>query len=233
MIKRNLTRLSLLTTFFLSISTTSANEAGSAEALETEASHFLIAHFSKIFPDAKPIISIQPLSNRINLSRCQQPVQFKTNNERGGRVSLRAACDSPRWQLYLSAEVSILQNVVVAATTLLKGPAILYSQLKLVETDTSGLYGNYFTAPDQVIGMTVRHTVQAGDILKGSSLVAATLINRDDAVIIEALSSNLSIRTAGTALESGKKGEQIQVRNDRSGTTVKAIVIAPGLVRTP
>lgn len=233
MIKPNLTRLSLLTTFFLSISASNANEISTAETLEKQASHFLTEHFSKIFPNAKPVVSIQPLSARLNLEKCQQAIQFKTNNRRGGRVSLRVACETPRWQLYLSAEARIIQNVVAASTTLLKGPPILYNHLTLVETDTAKLYGNYFTAIDQVVGMTARHTIQSGEILKSSSLTAATLVSRDDAVTIEASSSNLSIRTLGTALQAGKKGDQIEVRNDKSGTVIKAIVIAPGLVRTP
>jgi flagella basal body P-ring formation protein FlgA len=40
----------------------------------------------------------------------------------------------------------------------------------------------------------------------------------------------LHLRAQGTALEDGQEGEQIRVRNDRSGQEIKAIVVARGLV---
>jgi flagella basal body P-ring formation protein FlgA len=64
-------------------------------------------------------------------------------------------------------------------------------------------------------------------------LAAAIVVLREDSVIIEVTRGSLTIRTSGTALRSGKKGEQIPVRNDKSGRVIKAFVISPGLVRTP
>ena len=58
------------------------------------------------------------------------------------------------------------------------------------------------------------------------------LIAKDDTVMITSQSSIMSVSTLGTALQNGKKGRQIRVKNNRSGKIIKAYVTGIGKVST-
>ena len=230
MIKRNLTRLLLLTTTFLPLSVV---EASDNKALENEARTFLQLHLQQTYPDSRINISLNPISTRVKLVTCKQPVQFKPSRTGSSRVSLRANCSQPRWQIYMTAKVQITKPVLVTNRAILKNQIIQAQDLSLRDTDITTLRNQFFTHMDAVVGKAAKYNLGSGRVIKSSMLADAILIRKDDAVIIEAGRGALTIRTAGTALSNGKEGQQIAVRNDKSGRVVKAFVIAPGLVRTP
>lgn len=230
MIKRNLTRLLLLTTTFLPLSVVNANNN---QQLESEARVFLQQHLQQTYPNARVSITLNPLSNRVKLATCKQPVQFKPSSSGSSRISLRANCTKPRWQLYMTAKVRITKPVLVTNHTILKNQIIRAQDLSLRETDITTLRSQYFDHLDAVVGKAAKFNLVSGKVIKSNMLALATLIRKNDAVIIEAGRGSLKIRTAGTALSNGKEGQQIPVRNDKSGRVIKAFVIAPGLVRTP
>ncbi|MGB0466176.1 MAG: flagellar basal body P-ring formation chaperone FlgA [Pontibacterium sp.] len=203
------------------------------EQLAADASAFLLKHYQQTNPGAQAEINLKPLSSRVKLARCNSPVQFSTKNTRGGRVSLRAGCSKPRWQLYLGASVRLIKPVIIADNLLSKGQIIRHRHLRIAQRDTANLQQSYFSDTRFLIGKAAKRNIKAGQVIKSSMLTAATLINKGDSVIIEARRGGLVIRTAGAALQSGKKRQQISVRNEKSGRTIKAVVIAPGLVRTP
>lgn len=230
MIKCNLTRLLLLTTTFLPLSVV---EASDNKALENEARTFLQLHLQHTYPDSRINISLNPISTRVKLVTCKQPVQFKPSRTGSSRVSLRANCTQPRWQIYMTAKVQITKPVLVTNRAILKNQIIQAQDLSLRDTDITTLRNQFFTHMDAVVGKAAKYNLGSGRVIKSSMLADAILIRKDDAVIIEAGRGVLTIRTAGTALSNGKEGQQIAVRNDKSGRVVKAFVIAPGLVRTP
>ena len=57
-------------------------------------------------------------------------------------------------------------------------------------------------------------------------------VARGDRVQIQSLAGRIRIATAGVALESGKVGEQIAVRNESSKRTIHPWILAPGTVGT-
>lgn len=230
MIKCNLTRLLLLTTPFLPLSIV---EASINNALEDEARTFLHQHLQKTYSDSRINISLNPISTRVKLVTCKQPVQFKPSQTGSSRVSLRASCSQPRWQIYMTAKVQITKPVLVTNRAIIKNQIIQAHDLSLRDTDITTLRNQFFTHMDAVVGKAAKYNLGSGKVIKSSMLADAILIRKDDAVIIEGGRGALTIRTAGTALSNGKEGQQIPVRNDKSGRVIKAFVIAPGLVRTP
>lgn len=230
MIKRNLTRLLLLTSTFLSLSVVNAS---ANEQLESEARTFLQQHLQQIYPNTRISLTLNPISTRVKLATCKQPVQFKPSTSGNSRISLRVNCTIPRWQLYMTAKVRITKPVLITNRAILKNQIIQGQDLAFRETDITTLRNQYFDHLDSVIGKAAKYNLGSGKVIKSNMLNHATLIHKNDAVIIEAGRGSLKIRTAGTALSNGKEGQQIPVRNDKSGRTIKAFVIAPGLVRTP
>ena len=92
----------------------------------------------------------------------------------------------------------------------------------MLERDV-GLLGNaYMTDPQQVSGMRLRRQVSADSVLAPNMLEQDEVIKRGDKVVISAANTQVSVRMSGEALESGNTGNQISVRNVRSGRVVKA-----------
>ncbi len=230
MIQRNLTRLLLLTTLFLPIPIVAA---ASPEQLQSQATEYLTELFEKAEPDARIEVTVNPISSRVKLVTCTQPVQFRSKNDLNSRISLRVSCSQPRWQLYMTAKLRAFKPVVTASRPISKGEIIQFQHLALKERDIASLRKNYISDMSAVTGMAARRAIAAGQHIKSSQLAAATIIRKGDAVTIEARRGGLSIRTAGTALQPGKANQQISVRNEKSGRVIKAVAISPGLVRTP
>lgn len=230
LIRRNLTRLLLLTTLFLPISVVAAS---TIQELEAETETYLLQTYHESEPQARIDIKLNPLSSHVNLVRCRLPVQFYMMSKRGSQVRVRAKCTGPAWQIYITGRVKVFKPVVTAATLIPKGRLIQYQHLRTTEHDVASLRQDYVGEIESIIGMAAKYNIRPGSLIKPSQLVTATLINKGDAVTIEARRGGLSIRATGTALQKGKAGEQISVRNEKSGRSIRAVVIAPGLVRTP
>ena len=227
----NLTRLFLLTTLlFLPISSFANNQV---EKLEQEALLFLQTHYIKTKPNARTEIKINPISRKIKLKTCTQPITFQTPRGNGTRITFKARCPSALWQLFITAEIHLYGNAVVSIAPLTRNAVIEGRQLAVKEVDLTNQQRGHFSNIKQITGWTTKRSIPAHTTLTANMLKAPMTISKGNAVIIEAKRTGVTIRTSGTALQSGSKGEQISVRNDRSGKNIKAVVIEPGLVRTP
>ena len=74
--------------------------------------------------------------------------------------------------------------------------------------------------------------VRAGEALRMSDLRQATLIRRGELVVMTVGSAaTFQISVKAEALQDGKLGEQIRLRNTESGRTLSAIVTGKGQAR--
>ncbi len=227
----NLTRLFLLTTFLLgSLPVCATNQT---EELEQEALAFLQQHYKSSKPEARTEIKLNPISRKIKLKNCSEPLQFQTPRGNGNRITFRARCPVPLWQLFVTAEIKQFQSVVVSQSSIPRRYVLQANHLILKEIDTTSLRSPFFTSTTQIIGWTTKRSISAGSVITASMLKAPLAVTKGNAVIIEAQRGSVTIRTSATALENGEIGQQIKVQNDRSGRIVRARVIAPGLVKAP
>ncbi len=214
----------------------SAPQSGSAAipvtALENEAQAYLVQHYRTIAPSARTEIKITPINRAVKLRECQQPIHFGTPRGNGHRISFKAVCSAPFWQLFIAAEVNLFAPVVVSRTSLPRNSVLSAGNLQLKEMDITG-QTDFFYNLTTVTGWTTKRSLPAETILTADILKQPTTIQRHDAVLIEAQRNHVVIRVPGTALEEGSIGEQIRVRNDQSGIEIKAMVIAPGQVKVP
>lgn len=227
----NLTRLFLLTTFLLfPISLFAANET---DKLEHAATQYLHEHYKNSSPNARIEVKLNPISRKIKLKTCLLPYEFQTPKGSGSRITLRARCSSPLWQLFVAAEIKQFGLAVVAKSSLPRGTYISIQDIKIKEVDLTSLRSPYFTDTNAILGWTSKRSIAADTVITATMLKPPLAVSKGDALIIEAKRNGVSIRTSGTALENGSLGEQIKVRNDRSGFVIKAKVIQAGLVQAP
>ncbi len=69
---------------------------------------------------------------------------------------------------------------------------------------------------EECVGRELNRTLNEGDMLKKKYLVAPLYAEKGDLVVVDCEHSNLQVRVNVRALESGRKGERVRVRNPES-----------------
>ena len=172
------------------------------------------------------------LDPRLNLPVCSEsPTTEFDGTSLQTRLSVRVLCNGNQpWSLYVPVRLQAWQSVVTAAVSLARGQRVSAADLSLSEVDVSSLRYGYFGHPDEVIGMQMKRTLDAGTPLYPNILAAPEVIRRGDAVIINARGSHMAVQAPGLALGDGRVGEQISVRNTSSERVIRAKVVEAGVV---
>lgn len=183
--------------------------------------------------NARYEVEVNRLDPRLRLAQCDQPLiaRLETPAQPVGRTTVRVSCEgSAPWSIFVPAQVRLYRDVVVARRPLSRNGTLEQADVALAERDVSQLNQGYLTALDQAIGNRLNRSVQPDQILTPTTVTIAATVRKGDHVVISAQSSAMSVRMPGEALSDGALGEQIRVRNQRSGRVIKARVVAPGQV---
>ena len=172
------------------------------------------------------------LDPRLRLDACLGPVvvEQQSTGELHGRINVKVSCPDQGWFVYLGAQVAHFLPVVVAQNDLPRRTRLAAPLLTLQEVDVSKLRGDYFTSIHQLQGVETRNRVRAGEVISSTNLIAAAAVNKGEQIVIVATNAKISVRMLGEALDNGKIGEQIRVRNLQSGRVIRALVVARGRV---
>lgn len=135
------------------------------------------------------------------------------------------------WKLNVAVKTAITLPVITAVNALERGRVIDAQDVVLRPQDIAPLNGQFFTAPQEVIGQIVKRRVSESQIITGSLLEQPVIVERGQSVLMVASHQGIEASTTGEAMKQGRKGEVIRVRNISSQRTVDAIVVAPGEVR--
>lgn len=179
-------------------------------------------------------VQFSALDPRLHFAACQTPVEIEQHGgtELRGRVNLKVSCLDQGWFIYLAVDIQRFVPVVVAKTALPRGASLVPQVLVLQEMDVARVRGDYYTSINSLSGMQLRNRVRAGDVITHVNLTAADAVNKGEQVVISAVSSSggLGVRMAGEALDNGKVGDQIRVRNTQSGRVIRALITGRGTV---
>lgn len=223
------TVISFLTTFLLSPALWASTSAAQVEA---SANRYLSNYYQQQYPDAQIRVHITPVNTALALPDCADTLKVEAPRGSGSRITTRVSCSHPRnWGLFLTAQVEVFRNVVVTRRPVARGQTLGNDDIMMQRLDISDESRGYFSRPEDVLGLSAGRQLPNGSVLNASVLDQPTLVHRGDAVIIEVAKGTLRLRAQGTALEDGQKGDQIRVKNNRSGQEIKALVAARGLVQ--
>jgi flagella basal body P-ring formation protein FlgA len=177
-------------------------------------------------------IEIAPLSPRLQLPECAQPLEvFRQPGSRDlGHLSMGVRCrGQPEWTIYHRAYVRMYRQVAVLNRAVKQGELLGADAVDLEKRDLAQLRGGYLT-PEQIIGKPARRTLPAGTVLNPDHLAAIKLIRRNQQVAIQARNPGFEIRMNGVALMDGQPGQRIRVRNEESKRIVEGLVVGEGVV---
>ncbi len=209
-----------------------------SEWASLQAEQFLEDYSEKIAADKgyRSDYKIGNIDPRLNLTICKTPltIEFQSNPLDRNKNTLKVVCnDQKRWSIFIGAKIDIFNNVWVASQTLPRGYRVKNSDLERAEIQVNQSRQGYFVKPNNIVGMLLRRTIQAGDVFYPGLLLPPKVVARGDTVVISALSDTISVQMIGTALSDGKLGQQISVRNKKSDRIVRATIVSKGKVTVP
>ena len=183
--------------------------------------------------DGDVSVSASPLDRRLRLAKCSVPLQTyeSPNGLKPGRSVVGIRCEGNKpWKLFVSVNIAILQQVVVATRPLARGELVTADDLALVEQDISRLHRGYYQAIEQASGLRTKRQIAAGKVVTPGALARDRLVKRGSDVEILAQSGGLQVRMRGKAMSHGARGERIRVRNLASGRIISGTVIDAGMI---
>lgn len=178
-------------------------------------------------------VKINRLDPRLRLAQCDVPLTTKLESPAQpiGRTTVRVSCEgSAPWSVFVPAQVHLYRQVIVASRPLKRESVLGTEDVTLAERDVGLLNQGYMTALDQVVGNKLTRGSQPHQVITQNQISLAEIVRRGDQVVISAKNSAINVRMPGEALSDGALGEQIRVKNSRSGRTIKARVVGAGQV---
>ncbi len=124
-----------------------------------------------------------------------------------------------------ATDIEIAERVLIAKTTIINGQVITEN---LVESKLEAItsYGpQALTRVEEIIGLEATRTIRAGQRLSASDFVAADLVRKNETVRLVIKRGALEITVETIAMENGKIGEQVLLKNPDSGKEIRGIVI--------
>ena len=124
-----------------------------------------------------------------------------------------------------AGDIEIAERVLIAKTTIVNGQVITEN---LVESKLEAItsYGpQALTKVEEIIGLEATRTIRAGQRLNASDFVAADLVRKNETVRLVIKRGALEITVETIAMENGKIGEQVLLKNPDSGKEIRGIVI--------
>lgn len=179
-------------------------------------------------------ITFGRLDPRLSLSDCPVPFditplgQFKSI----GKNNFTIRCDqlAKPWKVYLSAEISIYDAVVVTTAPLARGAVIGADALATVRRRLTEINGGYYSNAAEVIGMKLKRPLAIGSLVQPDHVTLPEIIRRGESVTIKSGGGMIEVTASGKSLMDGTLGQRVQVRNERSERIIEGVVTAPGVI---
>jgi flagella basal body P-ring formation protein FlgA len=134
-----------------------------------------------------------------------------------------------RLALHFTGTLTETSETVVPAHDIAQGHLLSASDLAIERRPRSQLTAAV-TGIDQAQGLSAKHLLKAGQIIRQPDVTKPELVGRNETVTIVYEVPGILLTMAGKAVEPGALGDVINVLNAQSKRTLQATVIGPGRV---
>jgi len=205
----------------LALLASNAWSASAAESAIERAARDHLNRYAESIGWAQPQLKLKFTTG--NLGGCAEDSQIETIDVRQpSRMRFAVICNGEKRDVVVRA--TIAADVVVSTQDLKAGTPIDSSSLKLERRDVTATPGAAANI-DDVAGKTSRRALRAGQLVDRRWLNESVLVKRNSKVTIVARNAGVEVHVAAEALQAGKRGEIISVKNSANGTVLKARVI--------
>lgn len=174
------------------------------------------------------VVRGQRLDPRLKLKACADTpsAAIRDPGRRPGAyrtVSLQ--CDGPvAWTAYIRVALETYAEVVVARRPVARGQHLNSEDLYLEERRIDQLPYGWFHRREELVGRPTLRPVAAGAVVTPSNVGRSNDILAGQEVLLKANTSSIAVGMPGEALEDGRRGELIRVRNLRSQVVVEGVI---------
>lgn len=201
-------------------------------------------------------VVLAPMDPRLQIRPCSQPLALDLPFASAQTVRVR--CAQPAWQLFVRVSVAgqaalpsqattvapnsvlakppepepELRQVLVAAVPLQRGMRLSATHVRLAEVDTPGMPVNVLEHLSQVLHAEVVRDVRPGTPLRSQDIRPTVLVKRGQLVLMSVgQSTGFQISARVEAMQDGRYGEQIKLKNQESGRLLSGMVKGPNQVQ--
>ena len=133
-------------------------------------------------------------------------------------------------KLPVNINVSVLKQVVVATKRINRGKAFTHKNLRLESKQLGKNWDQHFFSINDLIGAESKKMIKKGTALTNRMVRETQMVHSGQAVNVSLRSGNLTISTKGVAKQNGAYGEEIKLKLDKTGRTIRGIVSSENLV---
>lgn len=149
------------------------------------------------------------------------------------RQRLAVQCPDPQgWKLVVTAQANVFVQAVVTTQVLERGQAISPAMLEQREVNLGQQRRGVIAAVEDVAGLSAKRRIRARQVLSNDMLVSPWLVRRGDKVAVTARHGDIQAGIEGVAMEDGRLGAVVRVKNAGSGRIIDAKVTGVGEVST-
>lgn len=175
-------------------------------------------------PNSELSITALPLDSRIETRDCDTPLQLSAanpiNNNRQSTIKIKCL-DQNSWQVFVYTRQLELVEVITAAKGISKGQKITAQHLATKKVAKHLSRSNQYKSKQFLIGGRSKRNVRAGQSINYNYICN---VCKGDKVTIVASFKGMTIKTQGEALEDGRVGDNISIKNIKSGKKIQAQV---------
>jgi flagellar basal body P-ring formation protein FlgA len=153
-----------------------------------------------------------------------RPKRFEVTFELPGSVAARRA------SLHFTGALTETFETAVPTREIPQGQVIQASDLAIERRPKSGFTPTTLTTIEQAAGLSAKHALREGQIIRQTDVAKPELVARNDTVTIVFRVPGILLTIIGKASEPGALGDVISVVNVQSKRTIQATVIGPDRV---
>ena len=167
--------------------------------------------------DAQPTISVEQLD-------------YDAGNGSFSASVLVTADEMRPLRLHLAGRAEAMQQVFVPARRLVAGTVLRAGDLMPARLHARAVRGEVARDSVQLVGMTLRHSAEAGQPVPLADLERPGTVEQGTPVLLQVETGSLHATTQGIALAAGAPGDRIPVLNPLSHMVVQGEVLPSGIV---
>ncbi len=192
-------------------------------------------------------VVIAPLDERLKVQSCQKPLNV--DHPFASKETVRVRCAEPVWQLYLQvtmpagrthtpvagASPNIAtppKTMVVAKRLLQRGIVLQPDMLEEVQASPGNADTQLLNTVKDAQLAELTRDIPAGQPLRVSDIRRAVLVRQGQTVMLSiGNKSDFEISIRMEAMQDGRLGEQVKLKNPESGRQVSGVVTGPNAVK--
>lgn len=221
-------------------------QAPPAPSLPQQAQHWL-AEQHAVKPE---LIAMRPMDQRIQVPTCVGAWAFDAPFP--GQNSVRAVCDSPKTQVFLQwtsqrvkltlpvppraapTEIAAPRQALAASRTLPRGSHLDATMVQWVDVPANQWSAHHLNDEGVVQGSQLMRDMLPGQVIRRQDIRPSVLVKKGQMVSFQVgQSSSFTINATVQALQDGRMGEQIRLKNPDSGRILSGVVTGLNTVQTP